>query len=225
MRWLYLLLDLGTLICPLILSYDSHVRYYKAWKNSLLSAVITAVPFIVWDIVFTSNGFWGFNPDYLSGIYVFNLPIEEILFFIVVPFACTFIYEVIKYFFRNYTMLIFNRAFEMAIPIYAVSLVLMGDIGYYTLAVVISSALVLLWQLQQRDLRYVGLAFLVSLIPFFIVNGILTGFCTAQPIVWYSEAQKVAPRLLTIPMEDILYSYTLLVANILLFERFQRKSA
>ncbi|MDX2362628.1 MAG: lycopene cyclase domain-containing protein [Crocinitomicaceae bacterium] len=225
MKWLYLSLDIGTLLCPLLLSFDKHVRYFKSWKNSLLAAIIIAIPFLIWDALFTHHGFWGFTPEYLSGIYIFNLPIEEILFFIIVPFACTFVYEVIKYFFRNYKLRTFNRFFLLAIPVYALSLVLMGDLGYYTLSVVISSTLVLAWQLKDGDLRYVGLAFLFSLIPFFIVNGVLTGYCTNEPVVWYSEAQKVTPRLFTIPMEDILYSYTLMVANILLFERLQRKGA
>jgi len=223
MKWTYLILIVGTLLCPLLLSFDKHVRYNKSWKSALFAAFIIAIPFLIWDIIFTYNGFWGFTPEYLSGLYIYNLPIEEVLFFIVVPFACTFIYEVIKYFFRSYSMKVFNAAFHMAIPLYAMGLVLISDFGYYTLTVVISSSIILFWQLKSHDLKFIALAFILSLVPFFIVNGILTGCCTEEPVVWYSEAQKVAPRLFTIPMEDILYSYTLVVANILLFERIQRK--
>src|SRR5690606_39231530 len=100
MKWLYFILIAVTLLCPIVLSFESKVQYRKSWKNSLLAALIISVPFIVWDIVFTQQGFWGFNPAYISGIYVFNLPIEELLFFIIVPFACTFIYECCRYFFR-----------------------------------------------------------------------------------------------------------------------------
>ena len=31
--------------------------------------------FIPWDVVFTSEGFWGFNPDYFLGSKILGLPI------------------------------------------------------------------------------------------------------------------------------------------------------
>lgn len=223
MKLLYLILDASTLFFPVVLSFDKNIRYHKSWKNSFLASLIIAIPFLVWDILFTNKGFWGFNPDYITGLTLFNLPIEEILFFIVVPFACTFIYEVCKYYFRRCSMSVFNKVFHFAIPIYAFVLVAMGSIGYYTSAVVISSTVVLVWMLFNSYLKYVSLAFVISLIPFFVMNGILTGVMTEDPIVWYSEAQKVKQEIFTIPLEDILYSFTLVVSNILLFEKLQKK--
>jgi lycopene cyclase domain-containing protein len=223
MKWLYLLLDIGTFLGPFFLSFENNVRYRFAWKNSLLSAVIIAIPFLVWDFYFTSNGFWGFNHEYILGIYIFNLPIEEVLFFIVVPFACTFIYEVTKYYFSKVNLQWLNRLFYMAIPSYALLLTFIGDIGYYTVSVIISSTLVLFWLLKNSNLKFVAISFMLSLIPFFLMNGVLTGGMTEAPVVWYNELQKVEPRLWTIPMEDVLYSFTLLVANIILFEKLQQR--
>ena len=225
MNWLYLSLDLTTLFFPLALSFDKNVRYYKAWKNSILAAVIISVPFLIWDYLFTHHGFWGFNPDYITGINVFHLPIEEILFFIVVPFACTFIYEVSKYLFRGYSQNILNKLIYFLIPLYGVVLVAIDANGYYTLAVLLSSGVVLVLMILNTELKYLSLAFLLSLIPFLMVNGVLTGTFIDNPVVWYSEAQKVQVRILTIPMEDILYSFTLVVSNMILFEKLQQKSA
>lgn len=223
MKALYLLLDLITLACPLLLSFEKRVSYFRKWKFALIAALIIALPFIVWDALFTSWGFWGFNPNYVLGIHLAGLPLEEFTFFIVVPFACTFIYEVCRYFFTPDYLHWFNRFFLFAIPSYALSLALIGGIGYYTLCVVVSSALVLLWMVLSPKVSHIGIAFVFSLVPFLVVNGILTGSFIEEPVVWYSEAQKVAPRIFTIPMEDILYSFTLIGANILVYEQLKAK--
>jgi len=223
MKSLYLIIDLATLCCPLFLSFDKNVQYIKSWKNSLLAAFLIAVPFITWDVIFTQNGFWGFNPDYITGIYIFHLPIEEILFFIIVPFACTFIYECCKTFLKSYQFTYFNRTFTFLIPIYALILVYLDDVGYYTLLSIVSSSLVLFWMMKNPQYRYIPIAFGFVLIPFFIVNGILTGGYTDSPVVWYNDAQKVDYRIFTIPMEDVLYNFALIVSNILAFEFLNKR--
>ncbi|MCH2230627.1 MAG: lycopene cyclase domain-containing protein [Crocinitomicaceae bacterium] len=222
-HWFYLALDIGTFLCPLCLSFDSNVAYRKSWISAFLASLIIAVPFLIWDVIFTENGFWGFNPEFISGIYIFNLPLEEVLFFILIPFACTFIYEVCKHFFRNWNVSALNRIFFLFIPLYALTLVLIDDYGYYTLSVVISSSLVLFWLLSNPTYRFAPLAFIISIIPFLIVNGALTGSFTDEPVVWYSEAQKISYRIFTIPMEDILYSFTMVVGNIIVFEKLKAK--
>ena len=224
MNWLYLGLDIFTLLCPVAGSFDKRVNYLYSWKASFLATVIVAIPFLIWDHIFTHHGFWGFNPDYLIGIYLFELPLEEYLFFFVVPFACTFIYEVCKYYFRNYAMTWFNRVFYFAVPSYAIILLFFPTYGYYTASVEITSALALMFLiLNNKKAKFAPIAFMFSLIPFFFVNGVLTGGMTNEPIVWYSEFEKVPFRLWAIPMEDVLYSFTLIVSNILIFERLKTR--
>lgn len=223
MKWFYLVLNIGTLLCPLVLSFDKNVQYIKSWKNSLLSALIISIPFIVWDIIFTENGFWGFNPDFILGIYIFHLPIEEVLFFIIIPFACTFIYECCKYFFNKYSFSFFNKAFTFTIPMYALILTFLDDVGYYTLLSIISASVVLFWMMRNPQYRFIPIAFCITLLPFFVVNGMLTGGITENPVVWYNDLQKVDQRIFTIPMEDILYDFALLVSNMLLFEKLNQR--
>lgn len=221
MKWMYLLLDIGTFLCPFFLSFDKNVRYRSSWLSAILASFIIAVPFLIWDSFFTELGVWGFNPDYISGIYLFNLPLEEVLFFILIPFACTFIYEVCKHFFKNWNMDIFNKIFSFFIPLYALYLVISDSYGYYTLSVVISSAIVLTWLKFNPKYRFAPLAFVISTIPFLIVNGALTGGFTDEPVVWYSELHKVSQRIFTIPMEDVLYSFTMIISNIIVFEKLK----
>jgi lycopene cyclase domain-containing protein len=55
---------------------------------------------------------------------------------------------------------------------------------------------------------------MVHLIPFLTVNGILT----ALPVVLYNDTENCGFRIYTIPVEDTMYSYLLLMMNIIIFE-------
>ncbi len=223
MNSLYLLLDIGTVFFPIVLSFDRRVHYVSSWKTVALSSIIIGIPFIIWDVIFTEQGIWGFNPDYLTGIYLGNLPLEEVLFFIVVPFACTFIYECCKYYMRSRSHNALNRFVQLAIPLYAIVLVLLEPVGTYTAVVTATAALTLVAWLFNQKFVQIGIAFIISVVPFMIVNGVLTGSSTPEPIVWYNEAHKVTTRIFTIPMEDLLYSFTLIVSVILVHEKLAKR--
>src|SRR4028119_1704544 len=92
-HYTYLLIDVLSVLFPFVLSFDKKVAFYKLWKYLLPAIGINGVLFVLWDIYFTAHGVWSFNPEYICGIYIFNLPIEEVLFFVVVPYSCAFIYE------------------------------------------------------------------------------------------------------------------------------------
>ncbi|MBK9448696.1 MAG: hypothetical protein IPN95_04650 [Bacteroidetes bacterium] len=61
------------------------------------------------------------------------------------------------------------------------------------------------------------------MIPFVIVNGILTGAITAEPIVWYNDAENMGMRFITIPMEDFFYGLDLMLLNVMLYEGLKRR--
>lgn len=96
MKYLYLLLDIGSLSIPFLYSFHPRLKFHKLWPYLFPSIIMTMFIFIPWDIIFTENKFWGFNNDYLSGLYFVNLPIEEWLFFICIPYACIFTHEAFK---------------------------------------------------------------------------------------------------------------------------------
>lgn len=223
MKGLYLLLDGITLLFPFLLSFDSKVAFYKKWKSLFLSSTLIAIPFLIWDAYFTSKGVWGFNESYLVGISLAGLPIEEILFFWVVPFACVFIYECCKYYFRNIKWHSLNKVLQIAMILYVMTLVIIDSSGWYTLSIVLSTSLVIaLWK-WTLPLPFLGIAFVISLLPFLVINGVLTGSFLDAPIVWYSDMHNAGLRIATIPAEDIAYSFTLIAGNILLLEFLEKR--
>lgn len=221
MKMLYLLLDGITVFFPLILSFDKKVAFYKTWRYLLYGFVLVGLPFVLWDILFTANGVWGFNADYLTGIKVGNLPLEEVLFFIVVPFSCTFILACVKVYFPKLHLTGFNRVFYAMLCIYALIVLIYGKGGMYST----SSALLALLSVPvltkiKVDLRFLPLAFLIALVPFFLVNGVLTGSGLEAPIVWYNENEISGFRFFTIPIEDVVYGWVLLAANATAYQYF-----
>ena len=85
---LYFQLLLFTISFPLIASWDKRFNYASKFKFLFPALFLTGTFFIVWDIIFTKNGVWGFSEIHTTNINFLYLPIEEWLFFIIIPFFC-----------------------------------------------------------------------------------------------------------------------------------------
>lgn len=182
--------------------------------------ILTGAFFVLWDIAFTQMKVWGFNPEYVLGIYFYNLPLEEVLFFVAIPYSCVFIYECINYYLPKDWFAGFHRwmALAFAIGLIYLTVISWGDL--YTMVVSILSALFLL-QHALYNFRWMGKffrAYLFCLLPFFIVNGILT----AKEIVIYNEGEISGAYIFSIPVEDTIYLFLLLFINIWIYESLQR---
>ncbi len=90
MKFLYLLVDFFTILVPFLFSFHPKIKFYKTWKQFFIASILVAFIFIIWDSAFTYHHVWSFNPRYVTGIYFLKLPVEEILFFICIPFSCVF---------------------------------------------------------------------------------------------------------------------------------------
>lgn len=97
----YFLVLAVSFIAPFILSFSKKMDFYKYPIRLTAALTIPFVLFNLWDIIVTARGHWSFNPLYTVGFKIFGLPIEEILFFIIIPFCGLFTWESVKYFTRN----------------------------------------------------------------------------------------------------------------------------
>ena len=222
-HYTYLVLDLASVLFPLVLSFDRKVAFYKLWKYLFPAMFISGVFFILWDVLFTAEGVWGFNPEYITGINVFNLPIEEVLFFVCVPYSCVFIYEVFNAYVKRDVLGTCGARISILISIVSlVTCILFYDKTYTIVNAGICLVLVLFatFPYRFRNLGRFYLAYFVSLIPFLICNGILT----SMPIVIYNNEENMAIRLFTIPLEDVFYCLSLLLSTVLLMDYFKEKN-
>jgi lycopene cyclase domain-containing protein len=221
-HYYYLGLDLFTLSFPLLRSFEPKLQYWRKWPGLFTGIAVMATVFLIWDAIFTANGVWGFNPRYLVGPRIAGLPIEEWLFFLVVPYSCVFIYEALRYYVRR------DVLGRVARPL---SIVLMGVLlvvgllhidRLYTAITFLCTAAMLALHVFVLKSPYLGrfyLGYAVSLIPFFLVNGILTGWLLDEPIVWYNNAENLGVRLNTIPIEDSQYLLFFLLLTLTFYER------
>jgi lycopene cyclase domain-containing protein len=225
-KYLYLWIDFFTIIFPLAFSFLPINPVYKKWKAILPALTLPAILFLIWDVTFTASGVWGFNPRYITGIYLFNLPLEEVLWFVCIPYACIFSYEAVLFYIKK-DIVGYNQKAISSCLVLVLSLVgLIYHERIYTVITFFSMAALIVWTQWIWKPVFLGrfyLAFLFILVPFFIVNGILTGTGLEEPIVWYNNAENLNIRMGTIPIEDTFYGMLLILMNISLFEYLQKK--
>jgi len=221
---LYFLINIASFAIPFLYSFQKKMNFIQYWKAVFLAITLVAIPFLIWDIWFTNIGIWGFNPSYLLGFNIFNLPLEEVLFFFCIPYASIFTHYALLYFFPKIAL---PKQFSkwLTILLILMSLVIVG-LNYdrwYTFFSFLVFVILLIYSLLReiKILNSFYITFLVILIPFFIVNGILTGSFIENEVVWYNNAENLGIRLGTIPLEDVFYAFSMLYSAIVLIEKLK----
>ena len=222
-KYLYLGLLLFSISYPLAQSFEWRIRLYKSWKPLFISISIMMFLFIPWDIWFTKESVWWFRKEYTLGITIFHLPIEEWLFFIIVPYACVFIYEVLNFYIKKDLLRKIAKPFFIVLGILLVLFSIVYLPKYYTsltFGVTGLSCMILAITEPSWMGRFLMMYF-VSFLPFLLVNGVLTGYLTKSPIVNYSSDEIIGFRILTIPIEDSIYNLLMLMIVIAVFEKLR----
>ncbi len=221
---LYGQLLLASIAGPLLLSFDKKVAFYKQWKYLFPAILVSGVIFIFKDILFAQNGVWSFNPAFTGSINWYGLPLEEWLFFLVVPYCCLFIYEVLNTYFPHNGMVKSAPTLALILGSLLIVLGLYFYPKWYTGGYFLFTGVVLLlirhW-FSPKFLANFFRAYMVSLIPFLLVNGVLT----AMPVVMYNSSQILNIRIYTIPIEDTIYCLSMLLIPAAIFEKLKSKSA
>ncbi|MBD3724948.1 MAG: lycopene cyclase domain-containing protein [Flavobacteriaceae bacterium] len=223
-KYLYLTIDLLTLFVPFVASFYSKHAYYKNWSSLFKGIAIVGLFFLVWDAYFTHIAVWGFNERYLTGIKVFNLPLEEVLFFICIPYSSVFVYFSMEYLLKKNPLEKSHKLITNFLLTFSIVVFLLNYNKWYTASTFGLLALYMLFHLYRKT--YLGrhyVSYTITLVFFFIVNGILTGSFIDEPVVWYNDAENLGIRIGTIPFEDAFYGFLLIAGIIDWFDYFRIK--
>ena len=222
MKFTYLFLNLFTLVPVLVFSFDRKLRFVEKWKSAIPGILGIGLFFTVWDYYFTYHKIWQFNPSYVLDFRLFLMPIEEYFFFLFTPFACLFIYESLNQYYKPNWLQHISKPLTLFILILSVGICLSNTDKTYTfinfliLSIVLSGAFLCM---SPKILGQFWLAFSVHLIPFWIVNGVLT----SCPVLIYDDNENLKLRLGTIPLEDHAYSLILFLSNLWAYEWFKKE--
>lgn len=221
----YLVFNLVILVPVTVLSFFPPPFFVRHWRAAWGAVAAAALPYLVWDALVTGRHWW-FNPLYITGVHVAGLPIEEVLFFFTMPFACLFSWQAIFHADRDTP-----RA--GLLPIYAPAL-LLAPLGA--------------WLFLARGLEYTGLALgsfgvaaaldlglrtrvlarprFLALLAFVVaLTTVFNGYLTARPVVLYEERYQLGIRVLTVPAEDYVYGLSLVYLAAVFFQRSLDASA
>lgn len=205
----YLIINVFIILIPFVLSFEKKIKFIRNLFPVVISILISGALFISWDIDAADRGDWSFNANYVNSFRLYGLPVEEILFFITVPYSVLFIYESINYYIKNKNYI----KYKPGLLIFSVLLlgagVLCVGINYTSTVLLIGGMIFAMIYLLGSKIflnRAVFATLCISLIPFMIVNYILTSL----PVIIYSQDAITGIKITTIPIEDFLYSISLI---------------
>jgi lycopene cyclase domain-containing protein len=93
----YLLILLGCLLGTLPLELCLGARVYAQWRRLAVALLPAVLVFGGWDVAAIAAGWWHYDQRYLIGVTLpGRLPLEELLFFVVIPVCAVLTLEAVR---------------------------------------------------------------------------------------------------------------------------------
>jgi lycopene cyclase domain-containing protein len=93
----YLFVLAGCLVAAIWLEPVLKVNVFRRWRRLLLTLLPVVVVFVIWDLLAIAAGHWTFDPAQTTGILLpGGLPLDEVLFFAVVPVCAILGFEAVR---------------------------------------------------------------------------------------------------------------------------------
>jgi lycopene cyclase domain-containing protein len=95
-QYQYLGLMAACLVVTLPLELVLGARVYRRFRALVIAVLPVVLLFSLWDIVGILRDHWSYNPRFVTGILlVFRMPLEELVFFLVIPVCGLLTYEAV----------------------------------------------------------------------------------------------------------------------------------
>jgi lycopene cyclase domain-containing protein len=92
----YLALLAGCLVVTAPLELVLRVRVYARWRRLLLALLPELVVFLGWEAYAIARHHWTYDPAQVLPARIGGMPLEELLFFLVVPVCAVLAFEAVR---------------------------------------------------------------------------------------------------------------------------------
>jgi len=223
MNYTYLLVNLGLLLFSVLVFSNKKLNFAGQSKFIILAVLINVFAFSVPTEFLTQLKVIVFNPPYLSGMTLWELPIEELLLSLLLPVCGLAVYLFLNIHFPDNSMEKYSLALSNIMLGVCIAMLYFGHQKLFTLFTFSILLVFLLYIEYVSKIRFMYRfyrAFLLSLILFYIVYGILTSI----PVIQYTTEETLNFNLAHIPFESHFYFMSMLLLSIYLFELFKSRA-
>lgn len=215
---LYFSLVLVALAILVVFSFRKPLKFYTKLKYFVPAAIFSGTIFILCLTRFVEIGIWTYNPEYLLGILILGLPIEEWIFLFTVSYGSVYGYEWVKLKFRSTANANLFVALSLILLIGFALLAYFGRARLYTFftffLLTIYFGYTFLRNKFKKHFFNLYLTFILVAMPFAALKMIFV----ALPAISYNPQHILGVRLLQVPVEDFGYLFLLLLINVTIYE-------
>ncbi len=217
-RFTFLLGLLIFAIYPIVGMLFIKVRFNQNIRYIFPSILVSCIIFLLWDIKFTEVGIWNYNPELTVGLSHKGLPVEQWLFYLLVPFSAMVVYEYVK---RRYATLNLNNIFTAVSLVLVVAFAIIAyqyRVRFYTFFTFLFTTIYLVYTIFRKQfkphLTALFLTYLLMLIPYALFSFLLT----STAVIAYHQEQVLNVWLGMMPVENLVFLFLLLLINLTVFE-------
>ena len=224
MKFTFLILALGLLLFPLVLQVDKKIFKNGNFKAALGASLISSIIFSTLTVVLQLFSIITFSTDSALGVVFKELPLEQYLLYFSFSFTSVCIYQYLNIKFPDNSLQKYSLALSNLLLGLCVAFLFFGYPKWYTLstfATLLISLFLIEYVGRLRFMYRAYRAFVLMLIPFYIVYGFL----------FWSETLLIAKHQVTgmnvakIPIETHFMALSMLLVSIYMFEFFKSRKA
>lgn len=224
MRVEYLLFTLIVFVVALAGSFEPRTRFIDKWKYFLPAIGLYLVPLALWIMV-ASSRHWFYNALYTLPFRLVKVPVEELLYGIILPFFCLTAREIQRLYFPNNI----NRDLEW-VRVGLFALIPIGLVIFRANFEYAGLVCVALGVVAFADRQIGTNIFLQTRTYWYIAMIVPCAFCfelylSLRPVIIYEKSYLVNLRLVSVPLETIFFRLSQVLCCTVFYEwRLQNSS-